>query len=120
MNNNSVLKWILITQIMLMFYSTGGIFSKLASGEQFLSFKFCLYYGIVLLNLAAYAVGWQQVIRHLPLTTAYANKAITVVWGIVWGAVFFHEQITAGKIIGAILVIFGVVLYAGAENEAAS
>lgn len=120
MKKHPVLKWILITQVLLLFYSAGGIFSKLAAGEQFLSFRFCLYYGLVLLILAGYAIGWQQVIKHLPLITAYANKAVTVVWGIVWGVLFFHEQVTIGKIIGAVLVISGVILYAGAENEAGS
>ena len=39
----------------------------------------------MLAALVAYAFGWQQVIKHLPLTTAYANKAVTVVWGILLG-----------------------------------
>ena len=49
-------------------------------------------------------------------TTAFANKAVTVVWGIIWGAVFFHESITVGKVIGAALVIVGVVIYARADE----
>ena len=40
----------------------------------------------MLLALVTYAAGWQQVIKHLPLTTAYANKAVTVVWGILAGS----------------------------------
>ena len=44
------------------------------------------------------------------------NKAVTVVWGIIWGAVFFHESITVGKVIGAALVIVGVVIYARADE----
>ena len=120
MRKHLVLKWILIIQGLLVFYSAGGIFSKLAANERFLSFRFCLYYGLVLLILAGYAVGWQQVIKHLPLITAYANKAVTVIWGIVWGALFFHEQVTFGKVIGAALVISGVILYAGAEYEGES
>ena len=64
------MKWILITQMMLFFYSAGGICSKLAARESFLSVRFVLYYGVLLLILAAYAVGWQQVIKHLPLTFA--------------------------------------------------
>ena len=96
---------------MLMIYSMSGIFSKKAAVEQFLSFPFCLYYGTVIILLGMYAIGWQQIIKKLPLTTAYANKAITVVWGLIWGYLFFEEKITVGKIIGAILVIAGIVLY---------
>ena len=104
--------------IMLLFYSLGSISSKLASKETFMSFKFLLLYGILLLVLAGYAFGWQQVIKHLPLTTAYANKAITIIWGILWGALFFQEHITTGKLIGALFVLGGIVLYAGADRNA--
>ena len=113
-------KWIIITHILLLCYSTEGIFSKLAAREAFLSIQFIALYGIVLLILAVYALGWQQIIKHLPLTSAYANKAVTVVWGIIWGVLVFHEQVTAGKIIGAVLVILGVALYAEADYDAKS
>lgn len=75
-----------------MIYSMSGICSKLASGEKFLSPHFCLYYAIIILLLGFYAIGWQQIIKRLPLTTAFANKAVTVVWGIIWGAVFFRKS----------------------------
>ena len=105
---------------MLMIYSASGICSKMAAGESFLSFKFCLFYGAIIALLGFYAIGWQQIIKRIPLTTAFANKAVTVVWGIVWGLVFFHESISVGKIIGALLVVGGVVLYSysdgGQEN----
>lgn len=113
-------KWIIITHILLLCYSTEGIFSKLAAREAFLSIQFIALYGIVLLILAVYALGWQQIIKHLPLTSAYANKAVTVVWGIIWGVLVFHEQVAAGKIIGAVLVILGVALYAEADYDAKS
>ena len=58
-----------------------------------------------------YAIGWQQVIRRLPLTTAYANRAVTIVWGIIWGLLIFNEKLNAGKVIGALIVIAGVILY---------
>ena len=38
--------------------------------------------------------------------------------GIIWGFIFFHEPITAGKVIGAVLVIAGIVMYAMADREA--
>lgn len=72
---------------------------------------------MLLAILFIYAIGWQQIIKVLPLTTAYANKAITVVWGIVWGCVFFSEQITPGKLLGALLVVIGVVIYSVADND---
>ena len=65
----------------------------------------------------AAAVGWQQVIKHLPLTTAYANKAITVVWGILLGFLLFGESITLRQFIGAAVIIVGIVLFVRADNE---
>ena len=67
--------------------------------------------------LGLYAIGWQQIIKRLPLTTAFANKAVSVVWGIIWGCLIFKESITIGKVIGAILVVSGVVLYAYSDND---
>lgn len=112
MNRIENKKIIFMLHALLMLYSTSGIFSKLAAGEHFLSFRFCLYYFLVIILLAIYAVGWQQIIKRLPLTTAFANKAVTVVWGLVWGRLCFNEQITFGKALGAGLVISGIVLYA--------
>ena len=112
--DKSKLKVLFALHLMLMIYSMSGICSKMASQQDFLSFKFCLFYAIIIFLLGFYAIGWQQIIKRLPLTTA--NKAVTVVWGIIWGAVFFHESITVGKVIGAALVIVGVVIYARADE----
>ena len=109
MNKNT--KTILALNVLLMFFSLGGIFSKLASNQPFLSVKFILCYGGLLFIMFVYAIGWQQVIKRLPLTTAYANRAVTIVWGIIWGLLIFNEKLNAGKVIGALIVIAGVILY---------
>lgn len=105
--------------MLLMVYSTSGILSKLAAGVPFLSLEFCCLYGGVLLLLGVYAIGWQQILKRLPLTTAFSNKAVTIVWGIIWGALFFFEPITVPKAMGAILIIAGVVLFSHADGEEA-
>ena len=64
-----------------------------------------------------YAIGWQQIIKRMPLSTAFANQAITVVWGIFWGIVFFGETLTVGKVIGAGLIVAGIVVVALAERN---
>lgn len=97
--------------VLLLFYSLSGIFSKNAAYQPFLSVPFVLLYGGMLAVLFIYAIGWQQIIKRLPLTAAFANKAITVVWGMVWGVLFFGEQINIQMIIGAALVIAGIVWY---------
>lgn len=114
----SKLKILLLLHLMLMIYSMSGICSKKAAGEVFLSPAFCGYYVVIILLLGFYAIGWQQVIKQLSLTVAFANKAVTVIWGTIWGLLFFHETITIGKIIGVVFVVFGIILYAFADQEA--
>ena len=82
-----------------------------------MSFKFVLFYGLVILLLGIYALLWQQIIKRMPLTTAYANKAVTVVWGMVWGALLFQEDITLQKCIGAAIIVVGVILYAFSDSK---
>ena len=110
------LKYLFLLHLLLMLYSLSGIASKLAAKESFLSFRFCLYYGCIIVLLGIYAIGWQQIIKHLPLTTAYSNKAVTIVWGLVWGVVVFREGFTVGKVLGAVLVIAGVVLFCRSDD----
>lgn len=120
MKDNKIdIKVLLALQLLLMVYSMSGICSKKAAGVPFLSLEFCFYYAMIIALLGLYAIGWQQIIKRMPLTTAYANRAVAVVWGIIWGFLFFGEAITIGKVLGAMLVIAGVVIYAKAEEGGA-
>ena len=60
--------------------------------------------------LGIYAIFWQQILKIFSLTTAFLNKAVTIVWGMIWGALFFSEEIKINMIIGAIIVLIGIVL----------
>lgn len=103
--------------IMLMIYSMSGICSKMASKYEFLSIKFCFFYGMVIVLLGFYAIAWQQIIKRLPLTTAYANRAVTIIWGAIWGLLVFNEKITLNKVAGIALVVVGVIIYALSDGE---
>lgn len=117
MKKNKKLSVLLLLHLLLVVYSSSGIFSKIAANQSFLSWKFCLCYGMVIVLLGVYAIGWQQIIKHIPLTTAFANKAITIVWNLIWGRIFFQESITFGKLFGTALVVGGVILYVTGEEE---
>ena len=103
-------KYLVILHIILALFSISGIFSKLAAAEEMLSMRWIVYYGAVLFILFIYAIAWQQIIKKMLIVTAYANKAVIVIWGIVWGLVFFKEAITMPKMIGAVIIIAGVYL----------
>ena len=110
------IKTLLFLHVILLLYSSSNIFSKLAGIQEFLSLQFFIYYGIVLLILFIYAILWQKVIKLLPLTTAFANKAVTVIWGIVFGMFIFGESLSLGKVIGSILIILGIIFYTKSSN----
>ena len=68
------------------------------------------YIALQFMSLAIYALIWQVVLKSMPLATAYANKAICVVWSYVFGVILFGEHITIGKAIGVALVVAGILL----------
>lgn len=107
--------YIFLLHIVLVVFSLLGILSKVAANESFLSVKFILYYCMILGELFIYALVWQQLLKKLPLVTVYANKAVTIIWGIIWGYLFFNETITVNKIIGAGIIIIGVYLVVSAD-----
>jgi len=109
---------LLLLHLLLLFYSTSGIFSKMAANLPWFSPSFFACYFGMLCILVFYAVGWQQIIKRMPLSTAFANKAVTLVWGFLWSALFFKEAITLGKIVGVLLVIAGIALFVRADEEA--
>ena len=115
MKNN--LKWFVVLHIIILIFSAGSICAKTASQYEFLSLNWVIFYGILICILGFYAIAWQQVLKHLPLITTYANKAVTTLWGLVWGFAIFHEKITPLKVIGAAVVIFGVYLVVAGDEE---
>lgn len=102
-------KYVLL-HILLFFYSFCGVFSKLASNNGFLSLSFCIFYGISISILGVYAILWQQILKKFSLTTAFFNKSVTIIWGMLWGILIFKESITINMIVGAIIVLLGVLL----------
>jgi len=94
----------------LLLYSIGSIFAKTAGSKEFLSLEFVFFYGLFLLVLFVYAILWQQILKKFPLTVAFANKAIVILWGILWGYLFFNETLRWGMFLGATIIIIGIYL----------
>lgn len=104
-------------QVVFAVYSISSVVSKLASGKELLSLEFIIFYGLDVMILGIYALLWQQVIKKFELSIAYANKAITLLWALVWGIVIFHEQITPGKAAGIVLVMVGIFILNSEESS---
>lgn len=104
------IKNIIILQVIILIYTLSTVTAKFASQEEFLSLKFILFYGIEIFILGVYAILWQQIIKKFEISVAYANRAMSLLWSIVWAIVFFGEQITFKNVIGVIIVIIGTII----------
>ncbi len=114
-------KWVFpALHLLLLLFSLTTVLSKLAAGEDFLSLRFCLFFGGEFVLLGIYALGWQQILKRLPLTLAYTNKAVTLVWSMVFGVLLFHETVSLKQLIGCALAVAGVVLFVRADGEEAA
>ena len=60
--------------------------------------------------LGLYAIIWQISIKKIPLYMAYMGKSISLILTLLWSNLFFSEVIKINNIIGALLVICGILL----------
>ena len=114
---NVRLKDILVLQAVIVLYTFSSVAEKLASGQEPFSAPFLLFYLAELTILGVYALLWQQLIRKFELSVAYANRAMALLWSLLWAVVLFHDRVTVKNGIGAVLVIVGTVIVNGGENR---
>lgn len=119
MMKSEKIKAFILLHVLLLVMALSGVMSKLASQQPFLSLAFCLLYGGMLFLLAVYAFGWQQVLKKLDLSVAYANRAFALAYSLLFGALIFHEEITFNKVAGCTLAVVGVLLYISGNKESA-
>ena len=103
-------KDILYLQLIVMIFSLSSVTAQFASGQKFMTRGFILFYGLEVVILAVYALLWQQAIKKFDISIAYANKAMVLLWGLLWSVVIFHDSITVRKVFGVALVICGVII----------
>ena len=108
----------LALQLLLLCYALSTVMQKLAAQQDFLSARFLLCALGMFLFLGVYALGWQQVLKRLPLTVAYAtSKAVVFLWMLLFGVLLFHERVSPRQLLGCALLMAGVVLFALSEKE---
>lgn len=110
MKSKVKMKDTLLLQLVFFIYSIISIVANFASKEEFFSIRFILLYGLEVLILGVYALLWQQMIKKFELSVAYANKAVTLLWALIWGVLLFKEEITLSKVMGILLVIIGIII----------
>ncbi len=105
-----MLRNFLLLQLAVLVYSLSTVAANMASEYEFLSGRWILFFGLEFAVLAVYALLWQQAIKKLQLSVAYANKAVMLLWSMLWNFVIFSQGITTGRIIGVLLVMAGVIV----------
>lgn len=88
-------------------YTLSGVTAKFASNYDFLSMGFILCYCAEIAVLGVYAIIWQQIIKRVDISIAYANRAMAIFWSMIWAAFLFREQITLQNMIGVVLIFAG-------------
>ena len=111
------LKDILVLQAVIVIYTLSSVMAKLASGQEPFSAPFLFFYLIELMILGVYALLWQQMIKKFELSVAYTNRAMALLWSMLWAVVLFHDQVTVKNIIGVALVIVGTLIVNGGDAE---
>jgi drug/metabolite transporter (DMT)-like permease len=109
-NKKISLKVLFALQAVIVIYTLSGVFAKLASSQPFMSLGFILFYGLEIFILGIYALLWQQIIKRVDLSLAYANRAIAIIWSMLWAFLLFHESITLQNIIGVVIIVIGTMI----------
>lgn len=103
---------IISLHICIIIYSISTVLIKKASYFDMLSLTYILFMVCSVAVLGIYALLWQQVIKKFNPSVAYSNKSITTLWTLAASAIFFGETIRINNIIGAFIIIVGVILVA--------
>lgn len=114
---NNVYTYILL-QISFFIYALSSFFSKLATYNNVEIKNVIICYMLSVFCLGINAIIWQQILKKMNLSIAYSNKGVTIIWGLIFGIIFFNEEISFGKITGIFIVILGIfILMRKDENK---
>lgn len=102
------MKDICLLQIAVIIYTFSSVAAKIASTQTI--GKFLLLYCVEVMILGIYALLWQQIIKRVDLSAAYANRAMSVIWSMIWAVVFFGSSLTVNNVVGVCLVLTGVMI----------
>ena len=95
-------------------YACTSICTKMASRQEMLSWPYMLWIAAAIGVMGVYAVLWQQVIARMPISTAYMFKGTSLIFVLLFSVLLFGEGITLNNIIGSVIIIVGIVLFAKA------
>lgn len=92
-------------------YACTGIFTKMASRQEMFSWPYLFWIAGAVGVMGIYAIFWQQIIKRIPLATAYMFKGTKSVFSLLIIWLILREPITVNNIIGIAIIITGVTIY---------
>ena len=101
-------------------YACVSLLTKYASQQEFMSWNYMLGLIGAIGVMGLYAILWQQVLKRVELSMAYMFKGTSIVFVMLLAYILFGEQITWNNIIGAIIIISGIVLFAHSAEPIAN
>lgn len=107
MENKINIKDIIFLNLIILYYPFISIIAEIASGYELMSLSFIKFYIVEIIAIGIYAVLWQRAIKKFPLSLAYSNKAIVIIYNMFWAYILFKEQITLNNIIGSVIILIG-------------
>ena len=112
MNQKLTIFSIISLIVINLLYACVSIFTKLASQQEFMSWEYVLAFFGAVMVMGVYAMLWQQVLKRIELSVAYMFKGTSIIFVMLLAYLLFGEQITWNNILGAIIIIAGIVLFA--------
>ena len=111
------LKYLALVGVNLV-YACTSIFTKMASQQEVFSLSYLWWIAGAVGVMGLYALLWQQVIARMPVSTAYMFKGTSLIFVLIFSALLFNETITLSNIIGSVVIVAGILLYARADESA--
>ena len=107
-------KWIIYMVLIgiNVLYACVSLFTKYASQQEFMSWGYVWAFIGAVMVMGVYAALWQQILKRIELSVAYMFKGTSIIFVMLFAYIFFGEQITWNNIVGAIIIIVGIVLFA--------
>ena len=121
MERKATLKDYLFLHLCVAMFSFTGVFSKQASIQfnqgGLKNILLYVFVFLMFLDCFVYAICWQRIIKRFPLNVGYANRSVYLLWSQLWAVLIFGEQLTAGNLIGVLIVLTGVILVSTGREE---
>jgi len=114
-----LLDWKVHIHILFFIYSLSGIISKNAGKYEMFSIGYLVSYCLAVGILGMFTIVWQIILKKERLSDVYMYKAMTVVWGNVFGFLIFKETISWGTVVGIVFILAGIYFVGMPDGEKA-